>query len=255
MWRLQRFYLTQALSPKNPGELNRFAVFGFVSGLAGFGTALTTTGIWLHVLDPATSATLSLICSVAAQIQTLPSVWREIKPSRVLPFIIPGLLGVPLGLWVLRYADPASFKLGAGLLLSTFPVFMLLWRNQPAVTWGGRRADAAIGFLGGILGGLAGLSGAPPTIWASLRGWSKDQKRGVFQSYNLAILATALAGHVMAGRLTPTLGLLVLLALPGTFLGAWLGVATYRRLNDRNFSDLVMILLLISGLILLASLL
>ena len=227
---------------------------GFVSGLAGFGTALTTTGIWLHVLDPATSATLSLICSVFAQIQTLPTVWREIKPSRVLPFIIPGLIGVPLGLWVLQYSNPTAFKLGAGLLLTIFPVFMLLWRNKPPLTWGGRRADAAIGFLGGILGGLAGLSGAPPTIWASLRGWSKDQKRGVFQSYNLSILATALIGHVMAGRLTTTLGSLVLLALPGIFLGAWLGVIAYHRLNDRNFSDLVMTLLLLSGLILLASL-
>ena len=59
----------------------------------------------------------------------------------------------------------------------------------------------------------------------------------------------------MAGRISAKLLGLVLLALPGTFLGAWLGVTIYHRLNDQNFSDLVMIVLLISGLILLASLL
>src|SRR6266487_3872163 len=47
-----------------------------------------------------------------------------------------------------------------------------LWRPC-----GGR----GIGFAGGILGGLAGLSGVLPTLWASVRGWGKDERRGVFQ--------------------------------------------------------------------------
>jgi uncharacterized membrane protein YfcA len=41
---------------------------------------------------------------------------------------------------------------------------------------------------------------------------------------------------------------LALLALPGTFLGAWLGARTYRALSDRNFYDLVLGLLFISGI-------
>ena len=228
---------------------------GFVSGLAGFGTALTTVGIWLHVLEPATAATLTLICSVTAQIQTLPSIWREIKPARVLPFIIPGLLGVPLGLTALRYVNPAHFKLGAGILLVSFSSFMLLWRARPAIVWGGRTMDAAVGLIGGVLGGLAGLSGAPPSVWATLRGWSKQQKRSVFQSFNLSILATALLGHALAGRVTASLAFPVALALPGTLLGAWLGVTTYHRLNDRNFSDLVNALLFATGVALLISVL
>jgi uncharacterized protein len=227
---------------------------GFVSGLAGFGTALTTVGIWLHALDPATAATLTLICSVTAQIQTLPTIWRDIKPARVLPFVIPGLAGVPVGLWALGYVDPQSFKFGAGLLLVIFSSFMLFWRGRTAMTWGGRAADALIGLIGGFLGGLAGLSGAPPTIWATLRGWSKDQKRSVFQAFNFSILATALLGHALAGRVTADLWTPIALALPGTFFGAWLGVQTYKRLNDRNFTDLIMALLLFSGITLLLSL-
>ncbi len=40
---------------------------GFVSGLAGFGTALIALGIWLNVLPPAVAGTLVIICSVVAQ--------------------------------------------------------------------------------------------------------------------------------------------------------------------------------------------
>ena len=70
---------------------------GFVSGLAGFGTGITALGIWLYALQPTAAATLVVVCSVVAQVQTLPTIWHEIEPNRVLPFIVPGLLGVPLG--------------------------------------------------------------------------------------------------------------------------------------------------------------
>ncbi len=49
---------------------------GFVSGLAGFGTALMALGIWLYVLPPALAVPLVLICSVISQISTLPAMWR-----------------------------------------------------------------------------------------------------------------------------------------------------------------------------------
>ncbi len=227
---------------------------GFVSGLAGFGTALTTVGIWLHALDPITAATLTLVCSVVGQLQTIPSIWREIDPARVLPFIVPGLLGVPIGLGLLTYVDTQSFKFGVGLFLVGFATFMLVWRGSTAVSWGGRLADGTVGMLGGILGGMAGLSGALPTMWASLRGWSKDQKRSMFQVFNLTILTAALAAHAMAGRVTAALAVPVALALPGTLIGAWLGFRVYRRLSEQNFGDLVMALLLLSGAMLLLSL-
>jgi uncharacterized membrane protein YfcA len=51
---------------------------GFVSGLAGFGTALMALGVWLYVLPPAIAVPLVLICSVVAQISTLP---RSGRPS------------------------------------------------------------------------------------------------------------------------------------------------------------------------------
>ncbi len=226
---------------------------GFVSGLAGFGTALVAFGIWLHVLEPVTAATLTLICSVAAQLQTIPGIWREIEPRRVLPFLVPGLAGVPLGIVSLQYVDATAFKIGIGLLLVAFSSFMLVWRGQPAVAWGGRWADGFVGLTGGILGGLAGLSGAPPSIWATLRGWNKDQKRAVFRTFNLSILGASLIGHAATGHVGGQLLVPSLLALPGTLLGAWLGVATYKRLSDRNFSDIVMALLLVSGVTLLAS--
>src|SRR3981081_4749721 len=84
---------------------------GFVSGLAGFGTALMALGIWLYVLPPSVAVPLVLICSIVAQTSTLPSFWRSIDFKLVWPFLIGGLPGVPLGTLLIAHANPYGFKL------------------------------------------------------------------------------------------------------------------------------------------------
>src|SRR5271155_3540628 len=93
---------------------------GFVSGLAGFGTALIAIGIWLYVLPPSIAATLVIICSVASQSWTMPSVWRAIDFKLIWPFLIGGLIGAPLGTLLVAHVDPGAFKLGVGALLMVF---------------------------------------------------------------------------------------------------------------------------------------
>jgi len=220
---------------------------GFVSGLAGFGTGITALGVWLYALEPAVAATLVVVCSVVSQAQTLPTVWRQIEGRRVLPFILPGLLGVPVGTLLLSSLDARVLKLSVGAILLIFSTHMLLQRRVGQVSWGGRAADGLVGLAGGILGGLAGLSGPLPTMWATFRGWPKGESRSVFQAFNLSILSTALLAHVAAGFVTAKVGWAVLAALPGTMLGAWLGARAYARLSDRRFRELILALLCASG--------
>src|SRR3984893_9783589 len=146
---------------------------GFVSGLAGFGTGLMALGIWLYVVPPSIAVPLVLICSILGQTSTLPSFWRSIDFKLVWPFLIGGLAGVPLGTLLIAHADPRIFKVSVGVLMLVFPTALYFHRTPIALSFGGRLADAAIGFAGGILGGLAGLSGPIPTLWASVRGWGK----------------------------------------------------------------------------------
>lgn len=219
---------------------------GFVSGLAGFGTALMALGLWLYVLPPTAAVSLVLICSVVGQTATLPSMWRSFDLSLVWPFVIGGLLGVPIGTMLIAHADPRIFKLTIGVFLLAFP--LALYFSAPmALTIGGRFADAAVGFAGGILGGLAGLSGPLPILWASVRGWGKDERRGIFQTFNWTVLFVALCLQIAGGRVGSDVLWFAALALPGTVIGAWLGARLYHALNDRNFRDVVLGLLFLSG--------
>jgi len=220
---------------------------GFVSGLAGFGTALMALGIWLYMLPPTAAVPLVLISSMVAQTSTLPSFWRSFDFRLVWPFVIGGLAGVPLGTLLIAHADPQVFKLSFGVLLLVFPAALFFYRNPIAVTFGGRIADGLVGFAGGILGGLAGLSGPLPILWASVRGWDKDERRGIFQTFNWAVLLASLCLQAGAGFVTAEVLRLALLVLPATLLGTWLGVRSYHALSDRNFRDVVLGLLFLSG--------
>jgi uncharacterized membrane protein YfcA len=90
---------------------------GIVNGLTGFGTALTALGIWMLAIPPTAAASLAIICSIVSQLQTLHLVWRTIDWKRVLFFVVPGLVGVPLGTWLLPHIEPRLFKLGIGFFL------------------------------------------------------------------------------------------------------------------------------------------
>src|SRR5471030_898953 len=111
---------------------------GFVSGLAGFGTALIVLGIWLYVLPPSVVVPLILICSIISQTSTLPSIWRSIDFGLVWPFLLGGLAGVPLGTLMIAHADPRVFKLSIGVLLLVFPAALYFNRNPIAFKFGGR---------------------------------------------------------------------------------------------------------------------
>jgi len=175
------------------------------------------------------------------------------RVARLWPFLAGGLLGVPLGVAVLGSVEVAAFRAGVGVFLVLYAGGMLGLRGLPVVAWGGRAADGAVGLLGGIMGGIAGLSGPLPTLWCGLRGWSKEAQRGVYQPYNLGVLGFTLGVYAVQGVVTAQVLELALICLPLTILGVWLGLKSYGRLDDRQFRALVLWLLLASGATLTAS--
>ena len=226
---------------------------GFVSGLTGFGFGLTALAFWLYIIPPAIAAPLVALCSIIGQVQTMPAIWHAMDFRRVLPFVLGGLAGVPVGTVLLAFISAQAFKITVGIFLICYCGFMLAARARFEMTWGGKIADAAIGLGGGVLGGLAGLSGLLPTVWASLRGWGKDSKRAVFQAFNFSILGFAFVTQLAAGIVTLDLVDYALIAIPGTVTGVWLGRIAYGRLGDQGFDRIVLVVLMASGVALIAN--
>jgi len=114
----------------------------------------------------------------------------------------------------------------------------------------GVTADAGIGVLNGLLGGLTGLVGIIVTIWCQLRGWSKDEQRTVFQPVMVAASALTAVSLSIAGVVTAETINLYFLGLPLLLAGVWIGFKLYGKLDDAVFRKVLLALLLVSGLVL-----
>jgi uncharacterized membrane protein YfcA len=226
---------------------------GFVNGLSGTGYALVSLGFWLQAMSPVTAAPLTALCSVAGHIQSLPRIWSGVRWSRLWPFLATGLIGVPLGTLLLDHLQPQPLKVGVGILLIAYSSWMAFVRRPPIVRGGGRPADAVVGFVGGLMGGMASLSGPAPLIWAQLRGFGKNEQRGVNQPFNMSILFVALVSAAIAGFLDRTFFIWAAITVPTTLVSARIGLVAYGRIADAGFRRIVLALLALSGVTLIVS--
>src|SRR6266480_3608094 len=216
------------------------------TGLAGFAMGLVVSGIWLHILTPVQTVTLMVSYSVLLQGYGVWKLRRALAWRRVAPFIIGGVIGVPIGAMLLAHINPTHLRTGVGLVLLLYSIYYLARPALRAVQ-GGAPADVGIGFLNGLLGGLTGIV---VVIWCQLRGWPKDVQRTVFQPVIITTSAMTAVWLGASGAVTADTVRLFLLGLPMLLAGTWLGMKLYGRLDEAGFRKVVLILLLVSGIFL-----
>jgi uncharacterized membrane protein YfcA len=224
---------------------------GFVQGLSGFAFGLVAMTFWVWVITPQLAGPLVVFGSLVGQLLSLASLRRNIDGRRLFPFILGGCVGTPIGVWLLHLVDQTVFKLTVGLILVVYCPLLLFLRNVPRISAGGRAADGGVGVIGGVMGGLGGLTGPAPTLWCALRGWSRDEQRAVFQTFSLCMQALTLTIYATTGLITrDTLRLFAIVA-PALIIPTLLGVRLYARFSEAGFRRLILVLLSLSGAVLL----
>ena len=226
-------------------------VAGFVQGLSGFAFSMVAMSFWVWGLDPKLASVMAVFGSLTGQLVATFSVKRKLHLTTLLPYLTGGLLGVPLGVYVLPVLNPDVFKLALSLVLVIWCPLMLLSQQLPRITLGGKFADALAGALGGFMGGLGGITGAVPTLWSTLRGLDKEQQRAVIQNFNLATLAVTMAAYVATGVVTAEMVPLLPVVAIALLFPARIGVRVYAKLSQEAFRKLVLSLLTVSGLVML----
>lgn len=223
---------------------------GFINGFSGTGTALFGLGFLLVALPPAQAVLVIATVSVLAGLQGLWVVRATIPKTRgrILLFVLPGLLGIPLGLASLQFVSAEGLRMLVGTLLVVYGGYFSFRRSLPQLPASMPWRDGMVGLISGVLGGLASLSGALPAIWLSMRDWPKAEIRAVMQSFNVAILATTAAALILRGAFTAQTATALAVALPVGVLSAQLGIWMFRRLTDIQFRRTLIGLCLLMGL-------
>ncbi|WP_342723507.1 sulfite exporter TauE/SafE family protein [Bradyrhizobium sp. B097] len=230
------------------------AAGGFINGLAGFGTALFALSFWLQILPPTEAVSMVVIMSVVSGLQGVALVRQSIQdnPVRLSRFLVPGLAGIPVGTNLLAVVNPLTIKLVVATFLISYGGFIMARRGLPRSARQWPVVDCCVGFVGGILGGAASLSGVVPTMWCALQPWTKSEQRAVLQPFNVLILAISAAVFCASGYYSAQTVPLILIALPITLIFAQIGIWTFKRMTDDQFRRLLVGLMFASGVILVA---
>lgn len=224
---------------------------GFTTGLAGFGTGLVAAGFWFHVLPAGLVPPMIAMGSVAGQWVGLVAVKRQFDWPRAAPFLIGGVLGVPLGVLALAVSSPTMLRTLVGCFLTIYAVVQISGLSRHSLTVPqDKRADGLIGLGGGFLGGFAGLSGILPLIWLQLSGGPSAEQRAIYQPFNMVVLALSSVAMWLGGQFPPGTWLMLAIAVPGIAVGAFAGARFSTRVSEAAFRMCVLCLLLGSGVFL-----
>ena len=229
------------------------AVAGLVQGISGFAFSMVAVSIWVWGLDPKFVATMAVFGGWFGQCISAMRVRRGWHVDILWPFVLGAGIGIPLGTQLLNSLNPNMFKLVLGSLLVVCCSAMLATSRLPKVTSGGKPADAAVGLLGGIMAPLSGFSGLAPALWATLRGYNKDEHRAVLQNFNLVVLSATFASNVWSGRVTSAMWPQMTVVAGSMILPALWGSKIYVGMSAQAFRKTVLWLLVLAGAVMLTA--
>lgn len=228
-------------------------VAGFIQGLSGFGFSLVAMSFWAWVIDPKLAAVLAVFGGLTGQVVAAITIRRTINYSQLLPFIVGGLVGIPIGIWLLPQLDTHLFKLFIGALLAIWCPIMLASKWLPSRSISSTWLNSLVGATGGVMGGLGGFTGVIPTLWCTVCGFDRTAQREIIQNFNLSMLFFTLIGYMFSGLITVEALYYFLWVGPALLIPSFIGTRVYLGISDLRFRQIVLGILTLSGIALLIS--
>ena len=217
----------------------------FTRSTLGFGEALIGVPLLALVIPIQVAAPVAVLVSITVAAVVVMQDWRHIHVRSAASLLLPSVLGIPLGLYVLSAAPSQWVKIGLALFIMGFSIYSLLSHGRFALA--DDRLAWVFGFCAGVLGGAYGMNGPPLAAYGTLRGWSPQHFRATLQAYFFPASLLVMAGYAYSGLWVPAVNHYYLAALPGILLAMFLGRSANRRLRSMTFVRLVHLGLLAIG--------
>ena len=167
------------------------------------------------------AAPVAVMASITVAFIVVVQDWRKIHLRSTGLLVLPTLLGIPLGLILLRtVAEPVVKGILAAVIIAFSADALLGGKHRELKN---DRFAWLFGFGAGVLGGAYGMNGPPLVIYGSLRRWSPQHFRATLQGYFLPASLAGLWGYQIAGLVTPDVGRFYLWSLPCVILATFLG--------------------------------
>jgi uncharacterized protein len=226
------------------------AAASFVQGLAGFGIGLVALAFLPYLMTPATAVVLmTLLATVFCCLVFIP-LRGDFRVEGVDALLVGTLAGMPLGVWILASVPASVLARLIGAVLIVIVALELAGLNPKRLP--GRGWGLLAGVFSGVIGGAVGTPGPPAVVYLTAQGWSSRSIKATLQAFLVVNQLIILAGYWWAGLLTTEVWQLgAYFALPAA-AGLLTGMRLFDRVDHARFRRIVFLVLLGSGIALLA---
>ena len=227
------------------------AAGGAIFGVIGFAYGIVIS-VFIHHGFAAPDVVFIVVGgALVLNIGMLPKFAKEIRWRAAMPYVGGATLGLPIGLWLLATLDARTIRIFVGVLVVAYGFFALRQQSREPFRIAGAHGaalDTAIGFVGGVIGGVSGLGPLVPGVWFGLRGFSKVEQRALTTPYGLWVqgimVAWLLAGGLVSRQAVEGLAVATPIMLGASFLGLRL----FDRLSTKTFQRSVVILAIVGAI-------
>jgi uncharacterized membrane protein YfcA len=217
-----------------------------VKGLTGFGFALTSLPLLSIFLAPQTAVPLITICSVFLDGYTLYEARKEVQYREIIPLVASGITGMLLGTYFLVSLDSQLIRLFIGVITVLFTLASFIGIKYKISNT--RLASIPVGLLSGVLGGSMSISGPPIVLFFNNQDIEKQSFRANLIAYFFCLYLATVPAYFFGNLITVNLIKSSALMVPVMFIGASIGIRLSRKVNEKIFKRVALLLILVTGL-------
>ena len=226
-----------------------------VRSTLGFGEALIAVPFFLLFLPVDVAVPMAVMLSIVIALVVVIQDHKKIHFHSAKWLILYAILGLPLGILILTYANETIVKTGLGVIIILYSLYSLYFTKNKALQEENKFWLFLCGFLSGVFGGAYGINGPPLVVYGNLRQWSAKHFRATLQAYFLPVSLLSVVGYYAKGLITAEVNTYFLYSLITTIPAIFLGRYLNHKLKDGTFFKYVYWgLMLISAVLIVSTL-
>ncbi len=218
--------------------------------LTGFGSALIAIPLLSILFGAKYAIPFILLYECLIDIMILSRDRWKVKSEvrQAWPFLVTGLIGIPLGTQVLIFSSERLLKIVIGIALIIFSL-LLLW-NVNLKLKRDRFGSAAVGLLGGFLCGSIGMPGPPMALLLGSQGIEKEEFRRLIVIFLTVVDFLTFFYFLWIGLINTDMLLQSMKLLPALAMGFLAGNYVFGRVDEATFKRLALGITLAAGFLL-----
>ncbi len=220
---------------------------GFMQGLSGFGFALIGVPVLSLFMSPKVAAPIVVTCVLVSNLLVLYNARHNVQFKRIWPLGVAGMLGVPVGAWLLHDLSVDALRLLMGGVVTVAAILMAL--GVRVAIKRERLAFLPVGFSSGMLSGSIGIGGPPVILFFTNQQLPPKVFRANIVAYFTILNVATNTVFISSGVITEEVLRYTLLFLPGLFAGVFVGTRLTNKVPDLLFRRIALALVIGTGVV------